>query len=56
MLQYWVIGQVSHGAGYGLGILVCFVFQGHVKGVEEIKNEADEAERKVRLLSKRSGV
>ena len=29
--------RVNHGAGYGLEILVCFVFLGYVKEVERIK-------------------
>ena len=32
---------------YGFEIPLCFVFQGHVKGVEWIKKKIDEAEKKV---------
>ena len=39
--------MVKRGAGYGLEIPVCFVFQGHVKGVHWRKKKIDEAEKKV---------
>ena len=34
-------------ADYGLKIPVCFIFQGHVKGVEWIKKNIDETGKKV---------
>ena len=39
--------RVNHGAGYCLEVPVCFVFQGHVKGVEWVKKKIEEAEKKV---------
>ena len=43
-----VLGKrVNRGAEYGLEIAVCFVFQGHVKGVEWIKKKIGEVEEKI---------
>ena len=43
-----VLGKmINRGAEYGLEIPVCFVFQGHIKGVGWIKKKIDEAEKKV---------
>ena len=35
--------KVNRGAGYGLEILVCFVFQCHVKGITWVKKKIKNA-------------
>ena len=43
-----VLGKrVNHDAGYGLKISVCFIFQGHVKGIVWIKKKIEDAEKMV---------
>ena len=43
-----VLGKrVNRGAGYGLEIPVCFIFQGHVKGIAWVKKKIEDAEKMV---------
>ena len=43
-----VLGKrVNRGAGYGLEILVCFIFKGHVKGIAWVKKKIEDAEKMV---------
>ena len=43
-----VLGKrVNRGAGYGLEISVCFIFQGHVKGIAWGKKKIEDAEKMV---------
>ena len=39
--------RVNHGAGYGLEIPVCFIFQGHFKGIAWVKKNIEDAEKMV---------
>ena len=41
-----VLGKrINHGAAYGLEIPVCFIFQGHVRGIASVKKKIDVAEK-----------
>ena len=43
-----VLGKtVNSGAGYGLEIPVCFIFQGYVKGIAWVKKKTENAEKMV---------
>ena len=43
-----VLGKrVNRGAGYGFEIPVCFIFQGHVKGIAWVKKKIKDAEKMV---------
>ena len=49
-----VLGKrVNRGAGYGLQIPICFIFQGHVKGIAWIKKEIEDAEKMVQSRNKK---
>ena len=49
-----VLGKrVNRGAGYGLQIPICFIFQGHVKGIAWVKKEIEDAEKMVRSRIKK---
>ena len=39
--------RVNRGAGYGLKIAVCFIFQGHVKDIAWVKKKIKDAEKMV---------
>ena len=39
--------KVNHGGGYGLEIPVCFIFQGHFKGIAWVKKKIEDAEKMV---------
>ena len=39
--------RVNRGAGYGLEIPVCFIFQGHVKEKAWVKNKIKDAEKMI---------
>ena len=40
--------RVNRGAGYGLEISVCFIFQDHVKDIAWVKKKIKDAEKMVR--------
>ena len=43
-----VLGKrVNCGTGYGLQIPVCFIFQGHVKGISKVKKKIEDAKKMV---------
>ena len=43
-----VLGKrINRGAGYGLEISVCFIFQGHVKGKAWLKKKIKDAEKMI---------
>ena len=49
-----VLGKrVNRSAGYGLEIPVCFISQGHVKGIAWIKKKVEDAEKMVQSLIKK---
>ena len=39
--------RVNRGAGYGLEIPVCFMFQGYVKGIVWVKKKIEDAQKMV---------
>ena len=39
--------RVNRGAGYGLELPVCFIFQGHTKCVEWVKKKINDADNEI---------
>ena len=39
------VKKVNRGADYGTEIPVCFIFQGHVKGIAQVKKKIEDAEK-----------
>ena len=49
-----VLGKrVNRGAGYGLEVPVCFIFQDHVKGIAWVKKKIERAEKMVQSRIKK---
>ena len=45
--------RVNRGAGYSFEIHVCFIFQGHIKGIAWVKNKIEDAEKMVQSRIKK---
>ena len=46
LIRTRVLGKaVNRGAGHSLEILVCFIFQGNVKGIAWVKKQIEDAEK-----------